>query len=274
MGNRLLRFSAAMMLLIYGFAKVNGSQFTILDTELDKPMGQVSGFWLTWYYFGYSAFYGNFLALVEILGAMLLTFRRTALLGACILAPMLANIVLIDLFYGVDVGAMLVAVLLLGAMIWIIAPHLAALQRVLIPPSISGTSGTVWKWGVRVAMLLLAASFTWWVANYNNRSPTPIDGTWDVVRVEPSTMTETIPVRIFFESNRAFWVSFKLKDGSYHTHHFAAAGGKLDMWERWLQKDRKIFEGAYLLSGSSLEISGTWADAGMVRLHLTQRQVR
>jgi len=46
---RLLRYGTATILLVDGFAKLNGSQFTILDSELDKPMGQVSGFWLTWY---------------------------------------------------------------------------------------------------------------------------------------------------------------------------------------------------------------------------------
>ena|ERR1035438_1263829 len=99
MRNRLVRYAAALVILIYAFAKLNGSQFTILDSELDKPMGHVSGFWLTWYYFGFSPFYGTFLALVQIAGALFLTFRRTALLGACILAPMLANIILIDIFW-------------------------------------------------------------------------------------------------------------------------------------------------------------------------------
>lgn len=55
----ILRYVVAFLVITYGFAKLNGSQFTILDSELDKPMGQVSGFWLTWYYFGYSKFYGN-----------------------------------------------------------------------------------------------------------------------------------------------------------------------------------------------------------------------
>src|SRR3954467_1947427 len=97
-----LRYLVAVLVLTYGFAKLNGSQFTILDSELDKPMGHVSGFWLTWYYFGYSAIYGNFLASVQIIGALLLTFRRTTFLGACVLAPVLSNILLIDIFYGVD----------------------------------------------------------------------------------------------------------------------------------------------------------------------------
>src|SRR6185312_3237754 len=105
MGRAIARYGAAFALLIYGFAKINGSQFTILDSELDKPMGHVSGFWLTWYFFGFSTFYGNFLALAQITGALLLTFRRTVLLGACLLAPILTNIVIIDIAYRIDPGA-------------------------------------------------------------------------------------------------------------------------------------------------------------------------
>ena len=47
--NPVVRWFAALILIVYGFAKLNGSQFTVLDSELDKPMGTVSGFWLTWY---------------------------------------------------------------------------------------------------------------------------------------------------------------------------------------------------------------------------------
>jgi hypothetical protein len=49
----------ASALLFYDFAKVNDAQFTALDSELEKPMGQISGFWLTWYYFGCPAVYGT-----------------------------------------------------------------------------------------------------------------------------------------------------------------------------------------------------------------------
>jgi hypothetical protein len=72
----LLRYGVAAILLVYGFAKLNGSQFTILDSELDKPMGEVSGFWLTWYYFGYSKLYGSFIAFGQIGGAVFCSFAR------------------------------------------------------------------------------------------------------------------------------------------------------------------------------------------------------
>ena len=98
------RWIAAALCFVYGFAKINGSQFTILDSELTRPLGEVSGFWLTWYYFGYSPVYGTFLALAQIGAGILIIVPRTALAGALLLLPMVANILLIDLFYGIDPG--------------------------------------------------------------------------------------------------------------------------------------------------------------------------
>ena len=77
----ILRYTVALLVITYGFAKLNGSQFTILDSELDKPMGHVSGFWLTWYYFGYSKFYGNLIALAQIIGGVLLMLSRAGLIS-------------------------------------------------------------------------------------------------------------------------------------------------------------------------------------------------
>lgn len=280
MANRLVRWVCAAIVLVYGFAKLNGSQFTVLDSELDKPMGHVSGFWLTWYYFGYSTVYGNFIALVQVGGAVLLTFRRTALLGACILAPVLANIVLIDLCYGVDPGAMLVALLLLCGMLSILAPHAKDLRRLFFraridksPPSVAMSSA---RWFARVALVTLACGFTYWVANFNNRAPSPIDGAWTVKTVEPTSAAEHMPSALYFEYNRAYMAVFKFRDGSYKTHHFET--GKTDreikMWEQWLGKGAEIFAGNYALAEPELRLTGEWHEVGPVTVTLTRHSVR
>src|SRR5262245_17795233 len=116
---RALRFGVALLIITYGFAKLNGSQFTVLSSELDKPMGQVSGFWLTWYYFGFSPLYSNLIAVAQIAGGVALMFRRTTLIGSCFLLPIVSNILLIDIFYRIDPGAMIVAVLLLFGLVLI-----------------------------------------------------------------------------------------------------------------------------------------------------------
>jgi len=272
--NTILRWVAAMLLLTYGFAKLNGSQFTILDSELDKPLGTVSGFWLTWYYFGFSSFYGNLLAAIQILGALLLTARRTALLGACILAPMLANIVLVDLFFGVDAGATIVAILLLMVTIWIIGSRWQDLRRLLFPESApsSQRAKSAMQWTLRLSMLALAWGFTYWVANFNNRHPTPIDGAWDVIRVSPSSMAAAIPQTFFFEYNRAHLVVFKTATTNQN-HHFEVEDQRLRMWQTWLRKGDQIFDGRYVLDGPQLKLQGGFGQLGKVEIDLERRHV-
>jgi hypothetical protein len=275
-----MRWLCAAIILVYGFAKLNGSQFTILDSELDKPMGQVSGFWLTWYYFGYSPVYGTLLASIQIVGALLLTFRRTALLGACILAPVFANIVVIDLCYGVEPGATLVAVFLLVGLLFILAPQVKALWQLFFSSQSSTPPTSAWmstlKWVARVAMLAFACGFTYWVANFNNRAPSPIDGAWVVKSVEPAAAAYHLPSVLYFEYNRAHMAVWKFSDGTYQTHHFEAAstGKELKMWQRWLSKSDELFTGTYNRTGQQLQLTGKWGQVGPVNLTLTQHSVR
>jgi hypothetical protein len=276
MGTAIVRYLTAFVVLVYGFAKVNGSQFTILDSELDKPMGQVSGFWLTWYYFGYSKFYGNFVAFAQIAGAVLLTFRRTTLLGACVLAPIFANIVLIDVFYGVDPGATLVAVVLLVVLLGLLSGHFKELIELFWTRRASGSSWAALQWALRIGMVGVAAGFTYWVANYNNRAPSPIDGAWEVVRVEPESASGSVPRTMFFEYNRAHLSVFKFSDNTYVTHHFEANpnGKTLEIWEEWLSKGSRVFKGSYALEGGKLSLRGNLDNRGDVAMELERKKVR
>lgn len=177
MFRRVVRYLSALLLLMYGFAKINGSQFTTLDSDLDKPLGHVSGAALTWYYFGYSQVYKTFIALLEIGGALLLTFDRTTFLGACILAPVLGNIVLIDIVYGIHPSGTITAIVLLIAMLFLLTPRRKDLIAFFLPPSAPSQDST-WlaagKWAVRAAMIAMTFGSTYWIAHYNNRFPTPI----------------------------------------------------------------------------------------------------
>lgn len=269
-----LRYGVAFVFLLYGFAKLLGSQFTILDSELDRPMGQVSGIWLTWYYFGFSAVYGNLIGVAQIGGALLLTFRRTTLLGIGLLLPITTNIVLVDLFYGVDLSGTLMAVLMwvcLLAMLRYYREPLLRLFRDAAPPGTFATHARrLGSWGVRLGMVLVTGVFIYWVANYNNRSPTPIDGTWDLVAEEGGGAGADQPQRIYFEHNRAHLVIFRFQDHST-AHHFEVdpTSGTIAMWDQWLQKGPALFQGTYRLDGERLELRGRFADEpGEVNLRL------
>ncbi len=90
-------------------------------------------------------------------------------------------------------------------------------------------------------MLGIACGFTYWAANYNNREPTPIDGAWDVAQAEPDLPEAMTSATIFFEHNRAYMTVFRMKGGSWQTHHFTvdATHSGIRIWERWLRKGRK-----------------------------------
>jgi len=276
------RFVASFLILIYGFAKINGSQFTILASELDKPLREVSGFWLTWYYFGYSSIYGNFIALVQITGGILLMFRKTTLLGSCILLPVITNIILVDIFYAIDPGALLVALIIEAILIVILALHKDELVEVFWRKQNSfialGPSGKLKIYGtyaIRILMILIPAIFTYWVANYNNRLPTPIDGGWTVVETFPhNESTSNALTAIFFERNRAYLCVFKRKDGTYEWHHFEidSTKGTIKVWEQWLQKGPQIFDGTYEKSDDGLKLKGKFADSSEESLLVMRRR--
>jgi hypothetical protein len=277
----ILRYGLALFLLLYGFAKLTGAQFTILDSELDKRMGHVSGFWLTWYYFSFSKIYGTIIALVQIAGAVLLMFRRTTLLAAFLLLPVLANIVLIDVFYGIDLSGTLMAAILLVALLVLLAYHKNELIQLFwvrqntVFPSAPGSFGQmITQWATRIVLILACATFAYWVANYNNRAPTPIDGVWHLIRVEPASSGEGLPATIFFERNRAHLCVFKYGEDHYRWHDFRldSRAHAIEIWQDWQTKGANIFSGHYELYLDRLTLTGTLREGASATLVLERIQ--
>lgn len=265
------RFVASFLMLLYGFAKLNGSQFTVLDSELDKPLGEVSGFWLTWHYFGYSPVYGNIIALAQVLGGVLLMFRKTTLLGACLLLPVVTNIVLVDIFYGIELEALGAALVVGAALLVILRAHGGELielfwkrQNSLFPSGAQARGRRPGKYAVRALLVVAPFVFTYWLANYNNRVPTPLDGVWEVAEVSANLEASPagVPSVVFFERNRARLCVFKLGDGSYDRHHFEVdeRARTVRIWRLWVAKGAKVFEGTYELDGGRLRLRGSFKD--------------
>ena len=233
-----VRWSCAVLFMLYGFAKVNGSQFTVLDSRLAAPLEEVSGFWLVWYFFGYSSLYMGFIALVEVVGGGLLVFRRTTLAGALVLLPATVNVVLINIAFAVDLGAMLVAIILAFGLVYLIGPQVRQLLAVVfVRHESTGAARVATVCGLVLAGVL-TFSYTYWAANFNNRFPTEVDGTWDVVGAQ----TEGVS-KVFFERNRAFWVTFMDEDGTLRDHHFEIDDGRLRIWEDWLTRGELVAQG-------------------------------
>ena len=95
----LIRYGVAFDLAEFGWAKIFHLQLVMPMSKLDLPYNSFSPSDLFWNFFSYSYLLGCIIAALQIAGAMLLLFHRTRLVGVFILLPVLANILLMDIFY-------------------------------------------------------------------------------------------------------------------------------------------------------------------------------
>jgi len=92
-----LRYISAFLLMGYGSSKLAHMQFHLNQVLAPRPVSSLTGYELTWFYYGYSRAYSIILGLTQVIGGGLLLFRKTALLGAIAMLPVIVNILLIDI---------------------------------------------------------------------------------------------------------------------------------------------------------------------------------
>lgn len=97
-------------LCVYGIGKIMGGQFytpnRIPEEVALTPLGQAENFDLAWTFMGRSFGYILFIGISQIIGACLLLFNRTKLIGVAILIPILLNIIVFDIFFLDSYGAL------------------------------------------------------------------------------------------------------------------------------------------------------------------------
>ena len=106
---RVVRGFLAIAFLIYGIAKLADIQFNPAYQPYafeNVPLELLSGFQLTWRFVGYSRVYQCAIGFAEIGAAVLLLSSRTAALGAVAFFPVIVNVVLVDLCFGIPEGGM------------------------------------------------------------------------------------------------------------------------------------------------------------------------
>ena len=117
-----VRFSLAAAMVLYGTAKVIPSQFPPPSlSKLMLPFGEQSPMGLLWSFMGASKAYMAFTGLAEMTAGILLTMRRTMLLGALIAVGVMSNVVMLNFCY--DVPVKLYSSHLLLMALFLAAPH-------------------------------------------------------------------------------------------------------------------------------------------------------
>ena len=117
------RYFLATFIISYAFAKILGTQFTSQPSVYDRPIGSLSGFQLTWYYYGYSYWYGLVIAVTQIISALLLFFRKTTRLGVILYLTFMVNITMVDFAYGIDEAKGMALILTLMALFILLSDY-------------------------------------------------------------------------------------------------------------------------------------------------------
>lgn len=100
----IMRYYLAFVMFGYGFAKVFKTQFPDLRLErLLTTYGDSSPMGLVWNFMGYSWSYNIFTGGAEVVGGLLLLFRRTTMLGALLLIGVMSNVAMLNFSYDVPV---------------------------------------------------------------------------------------------------------------------------------------------------------------------------
>jgi hypothetical protein len=189
-----IRYVLGYTMLTYGAFKVWKTQFPFPSPEtLVLPFGEASPMRLLWTFMGYSAAYTMFAGASEMLGGLLLLFRRTTLLGALVSAGVLANVVMLNFSYDVPVKLYSFHLLLLA--VFLVAPDVTRLVRFFlrnqpVPPAPERRPLGPKLERARVALKILVAGavvfgsmnagYRSW-RNYGDAAPKPpLYGLWDV----------------------------------------------------------------------------------------------
>ena len=159
-----IRYTVAFNLASFGWKKVFDLQFVVPPEIAQKPMNQQSGEWLTWYYFGYSKAFGFCIAMIQIIGSYFLLFRKTLLLASVVLFAFMINLLMINIFYHLNAGALAQSILLTIGITFLISLEYDKLAVFFLKttstlPSIN-FENTLFKHVIRISAIVLSLLFT------------------------------------------------------------------------------------------------------------------
>ncbi len=121
-----VRYCLGFTMISYGFYKVIKTQFPFPYYHLTQTYAESSPMGLLWNFMGYSTAYNVFTGAAELIGGLLLLWRRTTTFGSLVLITVLSNVVVLNFCFDVPVKIYSTNLLLMA--IFILAPDI---QRVV-----------------------------------------------------------------------------------------------------------------------------------------------
>lgn len=116
----ILSGAIALDLITFGWQKYFHFQFNVPLGMLDLPFNEIDDVSLMWAFFGRSFPFIVTIGLLEMVGSSFLLFSKTRTLGIFTLLPIMITILSIDIFYHLDFGVIIHAVMLILALFYLL----------------------------------------------------------------------------------------------------------------------------------------------------------
>lgn len=256
-----IRYGLAFNISIFGFKKIFGQQFIVPYFMYDEKLGDLSGEWLTWHYFGFSYPFGLIVAAFQIGGSVLLLFSRTRLLGVTLLLPVLLNILFINVFYGLNPGATLQSLILSLGLVYLLLLDYRCLMQFFLPASgglgHSGLSVAFRKNGLRFLMIFIPFALTFSTYYTDARSPN-IRGTY-VLKAAPNS--DSTLTKVYFERDGVCCFVYGANQKHNGRYSYNGDNHELSIQFQAANNGQDTFAGQALLNenGQSLHLVGRLA---------------
>lgn len=129
----LVRYLLGLTMLPYGIAKILKVQFVLSAYLASQPttLEALSGAQLAWFFLGYSTWFSVLIGILELMPALLLLFRRTALLGAVLMIPITLNVWLINYAFELWPSTKLIASIVLLLNLILLALEWSRIKQIL-----------------------------------------------------------------------------------------------------------------------------------------------
>ncbi len=190
-GRIVLRYFLGTAMLIYGCYKVRLLQFRAPSgPRLFEPVGHMSPMGMLWTFMGASSPSEVFGGLMECVGGVLLLWRRTTLVGALVLAPVLVNVVMLNFCY--DVPVKLYSSELLIVTLVLIRPDLRRLAAVVLGREAPAATPDLpwpprWRLASRIVKVMILVGIAYTLVHGPLATvpdkPNSLVGAWQVDRV-------------------------------------------------------------------------------------------
>ena len=146
-------FIVVFAMFAYGIGKMVQFNGAIPN---NKTVSELTAQQLMWAFYGYSKPFVIVLGIMEIAGGFLMLIKRTRILGCFLITTILVNVILQDIFYEVNVGALRAALIyqfLILIILWFNKEKLIQCFRILLSPT--AFNGFKKKFFVKIILSLI-----------------------------------------------------------------------------------------------------------------------